>query len=240
MPTYPWSTLPFAEAIAYFKAKRNIDTDTWKDLQAIEWDAVFAVAGAKGHLLQDMREAVEKAIAEGQSIAQFRQDFDRIVAVRGWDYQGDRDWRTAIIYSTNVRSAYAAGRWEQIQKVKSDRPYLQWRHGGSREPRILHRALDKAVFAVDDPFWSSFQPPHGFGCRCSVFSLSDRDLIRLKLKVEKGPAIGSTYKGALVEPEPGWTGHGRTSPDDRKTLIANLTQRLHPKLAIAIENEVSP
>ncbi len=105
---------------------------------------VFAVAGAKGALLNDLREAVDRAIAEGITLEVFRKTFDQVVATRGWSYQGDRDWRSNIIYSTNLRTAYGAGRFEQLQAVKSRRPYWQWRHGGSRHPRPLHLAMDLA------------------------------------------------------------------------------------------------
>ena len=159
MPNYPWQQLPFREAIDYFASKQNIDTDSWRDLQGLDYDVAFAVAGAKGDLLQDMRTAVEKAIVEGTTLQEFRKDFDRIVQARGWSYSGDRDWRTNTIYNTNLRTAYAGGRWEQIQQTKAKRPYLQWRHGGSRDPRPLHIALDRKVFSLDDPFWRSMGNP---------------------------------------------------------------------------------
>lgn len=236
---FPWAQLPFAEAIAFFRNKRNVDTDSWKDLLDIDQKAVFAVAGAKGDLLNDLRTAVDKAIAEGTTITEFRKDFDRIVAARGWSYKGDRDWRTNIIYTTNIRTSYAAGRWEQIQATKAKRPYLQWRHGGSLDPRPLHIALDRKVFAVDDPFWDAIgNPPCGYGCRCSVFSLSDRDLTRLNLKVEIGPKIGTTYGGAIVQPEPGWAGHGRSTPESRDKILARTLKRLHPTIAQQVQAEV--
>lgn len=165
MPSYPWQQLPFSEAIDYFATKQNIDTDSWRDLQGLDYDVAFAVAGAKGDLLQDMRTAVQKAIEQGTTLQEFRKDFDRIVQARGWSYEGDRDWRTNIIYSTNLRTAYAGGRWEQIQQTKAKRPYLQWRHGGSRDPRPLHLALDRKVFSLDDPFWQTMgNPPIGHNC----------------------------------------------------------------------------
>jgi SPP1 gp7 family putative phage head morphogenesis protein len=239
MPSYPWQQLPFQEAIDYFATKQNIDTDSWRDLQGLDYDVAFAVAGAKGALLQDMRDAVEKAITEGTTLQEFRKDFDRIVQSRGWSYSGDRDWRTNTIYNTNLRTAYAGGRWEQIQQNKAKRPYLQWRHGGSRDPRPLHIALDRKVFSLDDPFWQSMgNPPIGHGCRCSVFALGDRDLERLKLKVEKAPVLGSEYGGIPVEPDPGWGGgHGRSNPEQRRKLLVSITQRLQPELAVAVEQE---
>lgn len=62
------------------------------------------VAGAtKRDLLSDMRGAVEKAIATGCTLEQFRTDFDTIVAKYGWEYNGVRAWRTRTIFETNLR-----------------------------------------------------------------------------------------------------------------------------------------
>jgi SPP1 gp7 family putative phage head morphogenesis protein len=236
----PWNQLPFEGAIEYFRDKRNVDTDSWRDIQGTEYDAAFAVAGAKGALLQDMREAVDKAISQGTTLQEFRKDFNRIVQTRGWDYAGDRDWRTYAIYDTNLRSAYAAGRWEQIQEGKASRPYLQWRHGGSRDPRPLHLALDKQVFRVDDPFWQTMgNPPIGFGCRCQVFALKQRDVDRLGLSVIDGPEMGAVFKYSIVQPDPGWGGgHRRSTPETRAARLKQITDRLHPSIAASVTAEV--
>jgi SPP1 gp7 family putative phage head morphogenesis protein len=239
MPDFPWQRLPFDKAISYFRDKLNIDTDAWADTMGLDLDAAFVVAGAKGAILQDLRDAVDKAIADGTGLQEFKRDFKAIVAARGWDHKSDRDWRSYLIYDTNMRTAYAAGRWEQIQAVKAQRPYLQWRHGGSRDPRPLHIALDGKVFPVDDPFWQTIgNPPCGFGCRCQVFSLSDRDLTRLNLEPEDGPKLGSDYKGIPVEPDPGWGGgHGRSTPESRAKLLDIVTANLGPELARQVRED---
>src|SRR5690606_12233355 len=54
--------------------------------------------------------AVDRAIAEGGSIGQFRDDFDALVERHGWSYTGGRDWRTRVIYTTNMATSYGAGR----------------------------------------------------------------------------------------------------------------------------------
>jgi SPP1 gp7 family putative phage head morphogenesis protein len=242
----PWQRLPFAQAIAYFRAKLNIDTDTWRDIQGIEHDAFFVVAGAKGALLQSLRDAVDRAIAEGTTLEQFRQEFEAIVQRTGWTFTGGSAWRSAIILETNLRASYAAGRQEQMQSVKADRPYWLWRHGGSRDPRLAHLALDGKVFAADDPFWRSFgTPPQGYGCRCQIFSLSQADVDRLGLTVERGPSLsdrlpvpgGGTAELTVAE---GWGNiHGSTPPERRAELARAVVQRLDPDLGTQVLQDIN-
>ncbi len=40
--------------------------------------------------LADFRAAVDKAISQGTTLAEFRKDFDTIVAKYGWSYNGSR------------------------------------------------------------------------------------------------------------------------------------------------------
>jgi uncharacterized protein with gpF-like domain len=104
-----YGSLPFLEAIAFFKAKLNIPTARWDDLLGAAHDRAFVVAGAmQADLLADLRAAVDKAIAEGTTIETFRKDFNQIVAARGWTGwtgQGTKAgeaWRTRVIYETNL------------------------------------------------------------------------------------------------------------------------------------------
>ena len=62
--------LPFAEQIAFFRGKlgRLVPTAKWTDLWQQEHDVAFMVAGAaKADLLADLAEAVDKAIADGET-----------------------------------------------------------------------------------------------------------------------------------------------------------------------------
>jgi uncharacterized protein with gpF-like domain len=227
MPDYPWTALPFTLAIEYFREKRNVDTDAWSQVQGTEQDAVFAVAAAKGAMLQDLREAVDSAIAAGTTLQDFRKAFDRIVAVRGWDYAGDRDWRTNLIFQTNLRTAYGRGRERQIQEVKATRPYAVWRHGGSRDPRPEHIANDGRVYRVDERPTSL---PHGYGCRCQWFTLAQQDM----------DAQGLSLSDRLPVPEePGWSQTlGLPTPEQKAALLQQVLDRLHPALAAQVKAEV--
>ncbi|MHC8308207.1 PBECR2 nuclease fold domain-containing protein [Pseudomonas sp. GT1P32] len=108
-------SIPFKEQIDYFHGKVNLPTRSWTDIYTSEHDYAFVVAGAvKRELLVDLRAAVEKSIANGTTLEQFRKDFDQVVGKHGWQYQSERGWRTNVIWETNLRQSYNAGREAQM------------------------------------------------------------------------------------------------------------------------------
>jgi hypothetical protein len=232
MPTANDTQLPFSEAIDFLADKLNLDTDTWLDGQGIVQNVAFTVAAAKGQILQDIRDSVDQAIQSGISVREFRTQFDRIADryVDNWQLKGDRAWRSQLIYEMNIRQSYKFGRYSQMTEPSTlkSRPYWQIRHGNSSVPRPTHLALDEKVFPADKlPFW-----PHGFGCRCTVFSLSDRDLKRENLEVsdlQRGdeievvdPKTGQPIVSKL-EPDPGFDWKpGKLTKERRDELLKGL------------------
>lgn len=178
---------PFDEAVRFFRNKINMPTKHWDDLWKLMHTKGFSVAGAmQEELLADLSLAVDAAIANGQTLAGFRKEFAGIVEQNGWVYKGGFNWRTKIIYDTNLRTAYQAGRYKQMTdpNVTAMRPYWQYRHGGSVNPREQHLAWDGLILPHSDPWWDTHYPPNGWGCKCRVVTLSERDLDRMG---RKGP-----------------------------------------------------
>ena len=107
---------------------------------------------------------------------------------------GGRDWRTRVIYETNLRSSYAAGRYRQMKDVAERRPYWRYRHSDvSENPREEHLGWDGLVLRHDDPWWDTHYPANGWGCKCFVETLADRDLRRLG---KSGPDSGALRRPA--------------------------------------------
>lgn len=189
---------PFQEQLDFFKAKLNLPTRRWDDIKLAAHDRAFVVAGAmKADLLTDLRGAVDKVIADGIGIDEFRRDFFRIAAKHGWtNYTGSateagRAWRTRVIYQTNMMTSHAAGRWQQLADpdLLAVRPFWRYIHNDSvTSPRPLHKQWGDTGLTLrhDHPFWQTHFPPNGWGCRCRV-------------KAVRGPAEGD----ATAPPE-GW------------------------------------
>ena len=187
--------VPFQEAIDFFRGKLNLPTRAWDDLRGEVHAKAFTVAGAtKADLLADLRGAVDAAIANGESMGSFRKRFDAVVQQHGWTYKGKRGWRTRVIYDTNLRTAHMAGKWKQIQRTKDRRPYLQYLDAGDGRVRPLHRQWDETVLRVDDAWWNTHYPPNGWGCRCTVRTLSQRQLEREGLSVGQAPLVNRSER----------------------------------------------
>jgi len=199
-PSANYLSLPFRDAIAFFRQKVNLPTEAWDDLWRGMHSRAFVVAGAgKAELLSDLRQAVDKAISQGTTLAEFRKDFDSIVATHGWNYKGGRGWRSAIIYDTNLAVAYDAGHYKARNDpaVLAARPYLRYLASRSANPRKEHMQWYNLVLRHDDPFWDTHTPRNGWGCKCGVTTVSQRELEELQKEFEdsgtpirtKGPGI---------------------------------------------------
>ena len=200
---------PFDEANRFFQNKLNIPTRKWDDLWKDQHAKGFMIAGAyKADLLADFRSAVDRAIAQGTTLETFRKDFDAIVASHGWSYKGSRNWRSQVIYATNVRTAYAAGRWQQLTdpELQEVMPYLTYRHGDSMVPRPEHLAWDGITLPADDPWWDTHYVPNGWGCKCRVFGATRAEYQRAKEKGlgEAPPSPIDPKTGEPVGIDKGW------------------------------------
>ncbi|KJR41902.1 mu-like prophage Flumu F protein [Candidatus Magnetoovum chiemensis] len=178
-----YKDLPFDEAIEYFRQKINLPTATWKDLWQEMHTRAFVIAGAmKSELLSDFRAEIAKALSEGTSIQEFRKNFDNIVSKHGWTYKGSRKWRTGVIFNTNLTVAYQAGRYKQMTTETALKafPYWRYRTMDDRRVRPEHASWNDVTLKADDPWWSSHYPPNGWGCRCQVENITQKEMERLK------------------------------------------------------------
>lgn len=182
--------LPFREQAEFFRRKLNLPTESWIDIYREQHDWAFVVAGAnRDNIVAGFREAVQQAI-DGGTLEDFRKQFDNIVAKHGWSYNGGRNWRSRVIYDTNINSSYMAGRYEQLMAVRNERPYWQYLHSDAVEhPRPIHESWNDLILRWDDPWWRYHFPVNAWGCQCRVIALSEADLIRMGRTADTAPPI---------------------------------------------------
>lgn len=181
MASVAYGRVPFRQQIAFFANKLGLTTDGWTDVYGQEHDWAFSVAGAnRDDIVADFQTAIRAAVEDGETLAQFRKRFDAIVAKHGWDYNGGRNWRSRVIYETNLRQSYNAGRYEQQMALAKAMPYIRYKHSDAvQHPRPVHQSWDDKIWRADDPIWDVIYPANGWGCQCYTESLSERDLQRL-------------------------------------------------------------
>jgi hypothetical protein len=202
----------FEEAVGYFRQKTNLPTRTFRDIEGRANDRAFVVAGAmKAELLADLRAAIDKGVAGQMSLAEFREQFDAIVKKHGWTgwtgegSAADRAWRARVIYETNLKTAYAAGRYAQMTDpdVVKVQKWWRYRHAFYRVPeraRPDHESWDGLVLAWNDAWWDTHYPPNGWNCSCGVETLSDEDLAEDGVTPDASPPIVTR---GLVDPATG-------------------------------------
>lgn len=195
------------EAVDYLRKKGHKITFDYTEMAREEHAYNFTVAKAMSHdILLDIRSAVDDALAQGTTFQDFQKQLKPTLLEKGWwgkqvvsnPNTGEKEQvqlgsprRLQVIYDTNLRTAYAAGRWEAVQRTKKLRPYLRYITMDDGRVREQHRHWHNVVKPVDDPFWDDHYPPNGWRCRCSVQQLSDRDLKRLGLDVTEGTPDGA-------------------------------------------------
>jgi SPP1 gp7 family putative phage head morphogenesis protein len=187
------------KAIEYFRAKGYKISWNWEEVWREAQAKAFTVAKVTQlDVLQDIRNAVDQALTEGQTFRQFQKELQPILQRKGWwgkafavgpDGVAERvqfgsPWRLKTIYRTNMQTAFAAGRHKTLAANVKARPWWQYIAVMDARTRPQHGKLHARVYRHDDPFWDHFDPPNGFNCRCRKRALTDRDLKRKKLKPE--------------------------------------------------------
>lgn len=243
---------PFKEAVAAFRLRLGnlVPTAKWDDIWQDQHDRAFMVAGAmKADLLADLAAAVDKAISRGTSLEEFRSDFRRIVEERGWtgwtgsESEAGKAWRTRVIYRTNIRTSYAAGRMAQL--VEGKFPLWVYRHGGSVEPRIVHLGWDGLVLPPEHPFWSTHAPPNGWGCSCYVVGARSFQGAQ-RLGGQPGKQLPDDWQkldpktGAPIGIDRGWAyAPGRSVADDIIAAVKAKGDRLPEPIQNALMAEIA-
>jgi SPP1 gp7 family putative phage head morphogenesis protein len=210
--TLDLTPLPPAEAIAYFRKKGLAHSFAWQDMWQEEHARAFTVAKAmRTSVLQDIRDQVDAALTDGTTFETFLKDLRPKLEAQGWwgkslatdpltgeekVVQLGSPRRLRTIFDVNMRTAYAAGRWQRIQATAEALQYLRYQTAGDDRVRPEHQAWDGTTLPVDDPWWDSHYPPCDWGCRCTIVQMSADQLQREGGEATKDPA---------AFPERAWT-----------------------------------
>lgn len=190
--------LPPSRAIDYFRQKGFAITFNWWEMWEEAHSKAFTVAKAtRLDILETIRKALDKALAEGQTEAQFIKELQPLLEKAGWwgkqtvvspdgieqIVQLGSPRRLQTIFRVNMSTAYNAARYRQQMENVDSRPYWKYVAVMDERTRHSHAALNNKVFRYNDPIWDTLYPPNGWNCRCVVVALSATDLKEQKLQV---------------------------------------------------------
>jgi len=197
MPEATFGNVTPTEAVNAMQRRQQVPVETfsWWDIWQHEHSQAFTVAKTAGFdVLSDIQEAVKGALEDGTTFAIFQKKLIPILQEKGWwgrapaldpetgespVSQLGSPRRLQIIFDTNMRTSYAAGRWARFQRTKADRPYLMYSAVLDNRTRPQHRAWHGTTLPIDDPWWQTHFPPNGWNCRCTVVSLSEEQHARM-------------------------------------------------------------
>lgn len=241
------------DALDWFRAKGYRVGFDYRDVWQEEHAAAFTVAKAmRLDILEGIRAAMDKALAEGQSFGQFKRELQPLLERMGWwgrqelrdplegaerEVQLGSPRRLQTIYNTNLRTAHAAGQWQRIQRAKATHPFLLYQLGPSREHRVEHLSWSGRLLPVDHPWWQTHFPPNGWGCKCHVRAVSKREAERLRAQgtvSEVAPDEGAQEyvnqrTGEVLQVpkgiEPGWA-YNPGAAGRMQSVLLSLQQKL--------------
>ena len=175
----------FEEAVNYFDKKVPVTAGVFYDLADHYRDLAFTVSGyTEAQIIKKFYDELLDALENGTTMEQFRQSMSGFLERQG--YEGLTPFQADNIFRTNIQTAYQAGHYEQMTDpdVMRLRPYWQYD-------------------AVNDR--DTWYPPNGFRCRCTVTTLSARQVKERGLKVEtEAPQAADIGDGRIVQvlPDP--------------------------------------
>lgn len=212
--------VPNEEAIRFFRSKGYRIGFNWQDVDKLEHARAFTVAKAMSRdLLEDIREEVDRAIADGTTLDDFRKSLRPRLEARGWwgrkrmvdpltaqskVVQLGSPRRLKTIYNANLRSAYAAGKWERGERVKSAFPFLEYSCLMDGRERPQHHAWHGTILPRDHVWWETHTGPCDWECRCDAVPRSQRWLDRNGKTVSPEPEPFPDYEWS--NPRTGETG----------------------------------
>jgi hypothetical protein len=176
----------------------------------------FTVAGdLTDRTMDTVRNILAEQVREGASY----QDFKKAIA---GELEGAflSPWHAETVFRTNVQTSFREGRNTAARNpvVSAMFPYKRYVAIHDRRARPEHLRLEKLglsgtdVYRADDPFWSLFDPPWDYNCRCGSILLTIEAAARLGvqearewLRTGNPPAVEHRLAAIPFRPRDGWT-----------------------------------
>lgn len=163
------------EAVKFMESKGIKCSWGWREqLEIIKIHAFTVAKLTSADMLSDLREALDKAMDDGQSYAEFKKNAKDLLETKGYYTREDGSaWRLETIYRTNMQSAYMAGRYHQMVDVADSFPYWEMISIIDIKTSDTCKGINGIIRPANDEFWKTNYPPRHYRCRSRVRNLSD-------------------------------------------------------------------
>lgn len=180
--------LSAADAVAFFRRKGFPITHDWREVwRAVDAGSLSAAKKARHDLLVNLREIIDRKIADGLTERQTAEALEDELIKAGWlgrltmtDANGDAvlaqlgtAWRVRAILQNSILIEYAAAHYRRQTACADSYPWWQYIAGATCRS---HRALHEKILHHADPLWRTIYPPNGPNCRCRVVALNNYQL----------------------------------------------------------------
>lgn len=196
--------MEYQEAIQLLDGKIDLTPEEFRKLNEYYRRYAFTVSGySEISIINKIKEALIQAIDEGQSMSEFKEQINSYLEDHG--YKGMNNYQIDNVFRTNVQTAYQVGHYKQMTKpsVMHLRPYWMYDAVNDSRTRPAHLAMNGRVYPADHPVWDTWYPPNGYRCRCTVRTLSKRQVEQMGLTVEtEEPYYGFTPDGQMIPVRP--------------------------------------
>jgi len=149
------------EAILQGVADSGIDIEDSNLLAALEQN-VYQFGAAKSFTqMKSLTQALLDDQGKLRTWTQFRNEALKI------NNEQVMQWLQAE-YQNAIGCAQMASRWIDITSRAKNLPMIRYVTAGDDRVRPAHRAMNGITLPVNHPFWLSYFPPNGWGCRCDI------------------------------------------------------------------------
>lgn len=184
----------FESAVSFLKKKKALDPGQYKLLDDECRSKAFTVSGYTSlQVLQKFLDELTQAVEDGTTKKDFMESMNDFLVRNG--FEGLNPFHADVIFRTNMQSAYNAGHYKSMtdETTMKLRPYWKYMTAGDGEVRETHAQMDGRIYAADDPIWDIWYPPNGYRCRCSVVSMTKKQVERSGIPVSTKPPYDVDY-----------------------------------------------
>ena len=170
---FDFDPLPPQEALDFFRRKVPVTDMGFRKLNATMKHLGFSIAGVESDALLDaVRGKLDEALQGNVTLGEFLRDAPALFEAYGVVASDRRHLET--VFRTNTLTALNAGKWQEAQDPALEELFPLYRYSAILDDRTrpAHEAMHGHTAPRDDPFWSTWWPPNGFNCRCTVVPLS--------------------------------------------------------------------